>query len=826
MNRFFLLLLSLVVFLSASQAASKKLPDAGEKKIAALVKALTIDEKITMLGGTGFATKPIERLGIPSIKMTDGPVGVRWDHSTAYPVSAAMAATWDPEMVRRIGDAIAIDTKAHGRDMILGPCVNINREPQGGRNFESFSEDPYLASRMAVAYVKGVQNRKVITSTKHFACNNQEYERESVDVRVDERALHEIYLPAFKAAVEEADTWTIMASYNKINGWWATENQYLQNDVLKGMWDFQGFVVSDWGATHSSVDAANHGLDLEMPKGKFFNRTLTAAVKSDSVKSTSIDDKVSRLLRVMMKAGLFDAQADTVKADEQVQRLTTLEAARASMVLLKNDGQLLPLDANKLRTLAVIGPNADVARAGGGGSSQVNPSITVSPLEAIQKKLGVAKVRFAKGCLMEGDVTVIESSALVPAHGAPGEHGLTGEYFNNRNLEGAPVFTRTDTEIKFAWDDSPGAGIGADNFSVRWTGTVRPLVSGKYVLQTQSDDGVRLYLNGTAVIDDWHDHGMLTNSYAVELDSSHVYDVKIEFYEHGGSAGLQLGWTKPGSNLLAQAVEAATHADAAVVVVGTSSAIESEGADRKSLALPDGQEELIAAVAAANKNTIVVLQNGAALLLSGWNETVPAILEAWFAGQECGTAIADILFGDVNPSGKLPATFPKSWKDCPAYGNYPGSNGSVNYAEGLYVGYRYFDTKNVAPLYPFGFGLSYTAFTYGTSSVMPLKAATSSSFTVKAAITNSGTRAGSEVVQLYIRPVHSSVDRPMKELKRFQKIALTAGEKKTITMTLDPSAFAFYDVTTHSWKTEPGTYEILIGSSSRDIRATHSVTLQ
>jgi beta-glucosidase len=820
-----LFLLSLVPGL-VTIAASKKLSDAEEHRIEGLIKSLTLDEKIEMLGGTGFATKPIDRLGIPSIKMTDGPVGVRWDHSTAYPVSAAMAATWDTAMVRRIGIAIAIDTKAHGRDMILGPCVNINREPQGGRNFESFSEDPYLASRMAVAYVNGAQSRNVITSTKHFACNNQEIERESIDVRVGERALHEIYLPAFKAAVEEADTWTIMASYNKINGWWATENQYLENDVLKGLWDFTGFIVSDWGATHSTVNAANHGLDLEMPKGKFFNEKLTAAVKGDSVKLGVIDDKVRRLLRVMMKAGLFEKNAPRVKADEKSQRLTALEAARAAMVLLKNDGNLLPLDAKKIRTLAVIGPNAAIARTGGGGSSQVSPSVTVSPLEALTHVLGESKIRFATGCLMAGDVTVMESAALIPATGKAGEHGLTGEYFNNMNFEGTPAFTRTDAQLNFTWNESPGAGLGAENYSIRWTGKLKPPVSGKYSLQTQSDDGVRLYINGAEVINNWTDHAMTTNTYAVELDSSKLYDIKIEFYQHAGGAGLKLGWSKPGTDLLAQAVDAAAHADVAVVFAGTSPTIESEGSDRASLGLPEGQEELIAAVVKANKNTIVVLQNGAAVLMSDWNETVPAILEAWFGGQECGTAIADILFGSVNPSGKLPATFPRTWNDCAAFDNYPGSNGTVNYAEGVYVGYRFFDTKNIAPLYPFGYGLSYTTFAYGTASVTPVKAAATSSFTVSVEITNNGKRDGSEVVQLYIRPLHPSIDRPMQELKRFEKIPLNVGQKKMVTMTLDPSAFAFYDESSHGWKTEPGTYEILIGSSSRDIRSVQSVTLE
>jgi beta-glucosidase len=825
MKRLLLLLLLCIVPFFLSYAASKKLPATGEARIEALIRALTLDEKIDMLGGTGFATKPIERLGIPSIRMTDGPVGVRWDKSTAYPVSAAMAATWDTAMVHRIGEAIAIDTKAHGRDMILGPCVNINREPQGGRNFESFSEDPYLAARMAVAYVTGVQGRHVITSTKHYACNNQEYERESVNVLVDERTLHEIYLPAFKAAVEEADTWTVMASYNKVNGWWATENQYLQNDVLKGMFGFQGFIVSDWGATHSTVNAANHGLDLEMPKGEFFNKKLTAAVKADSVKVSVIDDKIRRLLRVMMKAGLFDTKAAAVTADEKAQRATALAAAQASIVLLKNDGHILPLDPAKLKTLAVIGPNADVARTGGGGSSQVNPAVAVSPLEALKTKLGSAKIAYAKGVLMAGDVTMIESSALFPAAGSPGEHGLTGEYFNNMKFEGTPAFTRTDAQINFNWDGAPGAGLGKDNFSVRWTGKLKPPMSGKFVLQTQSDDGVRLYLNGALVIGNWTDHGAITDTYAVELDSAKTYDVKLEFYQHAGSVVVQFGWSKPGANILEKAVETARLADAAIVFVGTSPSIESEGSDRKSLELPEGQAELITAVAKANKNTIVVLQNGAAILMSGWNGAVPAILEAWFGGQECGTAIADVLFGDVNPSGKLPASFPKAWSDCPAYGNYPGSNGTVNYAEGLYVGYRYFDSKNVEPLYPFGFGLSYTTFTYGKATVAPLKASTSSSFTVKTAVTNSGTAAGSEVMQLYIRPLHASVDRPMKELKRFHKVALKAGETKTVTMTLDPSAFAFYDVATHAWKTEPGTYEILIGSSSRDIRSTQEVTL-
>ncbi|MGE5315109.1 MAG: glycoside hydrolase family 3 C-terminal domain-containing protein [Acidobacteriota bacterium] len=816
----------MIILAGIACGASKNLPAAGERRIEALVNALTLEEKVALLGGTGFATKPNARLGIPSIKMTDGPVGVRWDKSTAYPVSAAMAASWDTALVHRIGVALAIDTKAHGRDMLLGPCVNINRVPQGGRNFESFSEDPYLASRMAVAYVKGVQSKKVITSTKHFACNNQEYERDFIDTRVDERTLHEIYLPAFKAAVEEADTWTIMAAYNKINGWHATEQQYLQNDVLKDQWKFQGFIVSDWGATHSTVNAANHGLDLEMPTGVFFNAKLVDAVKQDSVKLSVIDDKVRRLLRVMMKAGLFEKHPATVTAVESEQRKTALEAARASMVLLKNEGGVLPLNAAGLRRLAVIGPNAGIARTGGGGSSQVNPAVTISPLEALEKKLGAARIVHARGALMEGDVSQIESSALSPAKGSAGGHGLKAEFFNNMNLAGTPVLTRTDAAINFMWDGKPAPTVHADSFSVRWTGVLTPPVNGRYELQTSSDDGVRLYLDGKLVIDDWKDHGMQSNSYRTDLEAGRQYEVRLEFYENGGSAGIRFGWTKPGTNLLEEAVAAARNADAALVFVGTSPQIESEGFDRKSIELPEGQAELIEAVAKANPRTIVVMQNGAPVVMTSWEKSAPAVLEAWFGGQETGTAIAEILFGDVNPSGKLPSTFPKSWEDCPAYGNYPGANASVTYAEGLYVGYRHFDAKNIEPMYPFGHGLSYTTFTYGPCTVTPAGGPASSTFTVTARIANTGTRAGSEVVQLYIRPLHPSVDRPVKELKRFAKVALGPGEAKAVTLKLDASAFAFYDTASHAWKTEPGRYEILIGSSSRDIRSRQTIAVK
>ena len=698
----------------ASLSADKRADD--------LLGRMTLQEKVAMLAGaTWMESAPNERLGIPSLKMADGPVGVRsWAgpsaltnaagskmpqiFSTAFPAGVVLGASWDPEIAGRVGQALGAEVRALGRNMLLGPSVNIHRTPWAGRNFETYGEDPYLTSRLAVAYIKGMQSEGVIATVKHFAANSQEFERRTIDEKIGERALHEIYFPAFKAAVQEAGVWSVMSAYNKVNGLWCAENPYLLIDTLKKRWGFQGFVVSDWGGTHSTVDGAVAGLDIEMPGPEWVQRLLhhdettrqnftggfqapekiLPEIQSGKIPQAAVDDRVRRMLRAMFAIGIFDrTDAASVEVDTPEEIAIARAAATEGIVLLKNERGVLPIQRAKVRTIAVIGPGAAVARTGGGGSSNVRPKYAVSPLQGITQRAGKQfVVEYALGAAMEGE--------------------------------------------------------------------------------DQAKD-------------------------------------------------------KDSAALLKEATVIAANADMAVVFVGNSSKLESESHDRATLSLPAGQEELIKAVTAVNPRTVIVLLAGSPVLMDGWVGKVPALLAAWYPGQEGGHAIADILFGDANPSGKLPMTFLKEWKDSPAYGHYPGENGVVEYAEGIYVGYRHFDKHNIEPLFPFGHGLSYTTFAYSDLKVSPHE--------VSLAVRNTGSREGAEVVQLYVGDKHSSVDRPVKELKGFRRVVLKPGETKTVSFALDKSALSYYSTARHDWVAEPGTFEVLVGASSRDIRLSGKLEL-
>jgi beta-glucosidase len=697
-----------------------------DRRVADLLKRMTIEEKATMLSGSGWMeSAAIARLGIPAIKMADGPMGVRsWAGSsaitsaanaavkvetTAFPSGVAMAATWDTGLVNREGRAIAQEVKVLGRDMILGPTVNINRQPLWGRNFEGYGEDPYLSGQLGVAYIKGVQSEGVIPSLKHFAVNNEEYERHRVNVTIDERTLHEIYLPAFKAAVQEAGVWNVMSAYNKVNGVHCGESDYLLNQVLKKEFAFKGFVVSDWGSTYSTAPTVNAGMDIEMPGGPPMEKWMTsprtveagngdgwlvpekvlAEVKAGHISEATIDDNVSRILRVIFLSGIFDhPHAGGGEVDTPEERAVALQGETEGIVLLKNEGNLLPLDPTKIHSIAVIGPNAATARTGGGGSSLVRPKYAIAPLDGIKEraaKNGIA-VNYALGVGMEGED---------------------------------------------ATQDKPEARASA----------------------------------------------------------------------------------------LRDAADAAAKADVAVVVVGRYNKFESEGFDVKTMDLPAGQDELIAAVEKGNPHTVVVLNTGDPVTMTKWIDKTPALLDMWYGGQEGGHALAAILFGDANPSGKLPVTLPKRYEDNPAFTNYPGKNLEVNYAEGIYVGYRYYDTKNVEPQFPFGFGLSYTKFEYSD-----LKLRQTANFGRNFAlhfamnVRNSGSRAGTEVIQLYVHDGHSKIDRPDHELKGFQRVELQPRETKTVAFTLDRAALSYWNPKTKDWQADPGTFEVQVGSSSRDIR--------
>jgi beta-glucosidase len=825
------------------------------RDIEELIDRMTLEEKVSLLAGVDkWHTRSIARLGIPSLKMTDGSHGARTVsdddptltiQATCFPTGSALGATWNTELVRRVGEAIGEETKARGCAIILGPCVNIHRSPLGGRNFESYSEDPHLAARMAVAYVDGVQSRNVGVSVKHYALNNQEFERFTISSEAGERTIREVYLPAFAAAVKESRPWTVMCSYNRISGTYASENSYFLTDILKNEWGFDGFLISDWGAVHSTAPAANAGLDLEMPgPARFFNDALVNAANKGEVSPGVIDDKVRRILGIIDRSGAFKKPfafaGDTTDTPEH--RLLAREAAQESIVLLKNDGNILPLDRDAIKSIAVIGPNADEARIQGGGSAAVNPYYAVAPLEGIRQKCaGSVEIRHEIGCRNNRLTLPMSTEYLRPPDGDK-ESGLTGEYFNNREMSGEPVLKRLDEKFRMMLGgDSaftiPGIDTEEGHFSIRWTGTFKAPLTGIYTFGLLVDGLGSVFIDDKLVVGKGQETpGAQIISIGEEstgecnLESGRSYNIRIEYISQPDFPGwiprhVRLGCTSPlPTDSIKRAVDIAADADVALVFVGTNEEHETEGRDRPDMELPGAQVELIKAINGANKNTVVVLNNGSPLAMTGWIDSVAAVAEAWFPGQEYGNAIADVLFGDVNPSGKLPMTFPEKLEDNPAYGYYPGSKGKVEYAEGIFVGYRHYDTRNVEPLFSFGYGLSYTTFGYDNLQVPP-EMRTKKPFRITLEITNTGKMAGKEVVQLYIRDVASSLERPLKELKGFQKVALQEGQTKTVAFDIRVEDLSFYDPVKKHWIAEAGEFEVMVGSSSRDIRQHARFTL-
>lgn len=833
-RRALLLLLPLLVLAGALTVGGQKpAPPDVDARVEDLLSRMTLDEKLSMLAGTGFDTAPVPRLGIPALHMTDGPAGVRTGPATSFPAGVALAASFDPALVERVGAAIAREARAQGKNVLLAPCVNIQRAPHAGRNFESFGEDPFLAARIAVGYVRGVQSEGVMAAVKHYAANNQERERHTIDVRVDERTLQELYLPAFKAAVQEGGAWSVMAAYNQVNGAFATENEYLLNDVLKQRWGFRGLVMSDWGAVKSTVPTLRHGLDLEMPTGLFLNpAAVKRALDSGAVTQSQVDDKVSRILRAMVSLGLLDrALYEGGESDTPAHRSLTREAAREGVVLLKNERAvkneraLLPFDANKLRSVAVIGPNADVARLGGGGSAQVVPPYSVSPLEGIKRRVGNAvRVEHAPGVVALEDTDAVPAENLRTPDGK--SRGLLGEYFTNVELAGEPALRRVDAQVDFRWaTGAPAPGFPDDQFSTRWTGSLVATTSGRYSLSLSSNDGGRLYLDDRLLVDLWADHATLTGAAVVELKAGEPRRLRVEHYESRGHADARLGWRRIEDGTLSAAVETARRADVAVVFAGLSEATETEALDRPDLNLPAGQDELIAAVVRANPRTVVVLNSGGPLVPRGWLDSVPTVVQAFYLGQEGGTALAEILFGDASPTGKLPASWPRRWEDSHAYGRYPGDGGAVEYGEGLLVGYRWFDTKNVEPLFPFGHGLSYTTFVYDGLKLTRGRSDGAPFVRAEFEVRNTGARDGAEVAQVYVREERPALPRPLKELKGFSKVFLKAGERKRVAVTLPADAFSLYDPARRGWVMDAGDFTIKVGASSRDIRLEGRVRL-
>jgi beta-glucosidase len=713
-----------------------------ETEITALLAKLTLEEKVKMIhANSAFAAGGVARLGIPEVMTSDGPHGVRpeqgrnWkppvgadDAGTYLPTNNTLASTWNPALGHAFGTVLGSEANARGKDIILGPGINIVRAPLNGRNFEYLSEDPFLVSKMVVGYIQGVQSQGVSACVKHYAANNQELHRDDIDVYMSERALREIYLPGFRAAVQQGGVYSLMGSYNKFRGTYATENAYLMNTILKGEWGFKGLVMSDWGSVHDTQEALHNGTDLEMgtdlslmyhsvdqsqatastgatatPARSLYDRFFLAdpaleAIKKDPALLPVLDDKVRRILRVMYATRqLGPAKRQPGAYNTKEHQATALKVAEEGIVLLKNEGNLLPFKKT-VKTVAVIGANATRENAMGGGSGQIKAKYEITALQGIKNELG--------------------------------------------------------SQVNVTY--TPGYTIARDQ-------KADPQLIQQAVAAAKAADVV-IYVGG----------------------SIHGYD-----------------YSKWSDN-----------------------AYDAEGTDKPDMNMPFGQDELVQAVLAANPRTAVVLLGGGPIDVSAWAGQAKGILEAWYPGMEGGNALAHILFGDVNPSGKLPFTFPVKLEDSPAMklGEYPSTPGNPlkqTYKDDIYVGYRYFDTYKVAPQFAFGHGLSYTTFKYGALTVTP----GAQSATVKVTVTNSGAVAGAEVVQLYVKPGQTAVKRPEKELKAFEKVFLKPGETKTITLALPAESFKYYDEGKKGWVLAPGKFDLLVGSSSRDIRQTGSVTL-
>ena len=800
-----------------------------EKRVDSLLSQMTLDEKIEMIGGINdFFTHPIPRLGIPSLKMSDGPMGVHdYGLTTAYPAGIAVAASWDVDLAKRFGVAMGQDARARGVHFILGPGMNIYRAPMNGRNFEYFGEDPFLASRMAVAVIQGMQSQRVIATAKHFAGNNSEFARMTLSSDIDERALREIYLPAFEASVKEGHVGAVMDAYNLVNGSYMTQNVHLNNEILKKEWGFDGIDMSDWGGTHDGVAAANGGLDLEMPSPTFMNRdALLPALKDGKITVATVDDKVRRILRTAIEFGFFDQpQTDIgLPTYSQEGRQAALEVARGSMVLLKNTGNLLPLDENKVKTIAVIGPDAYPAVMSGGGSAETKPFNSVSCLEGISNRLGTkAKVLYAVDVPPLDEV--FENSEFITEPN--GEAGLKGEYFSNEELKGTPALVRTDKHVHFDWGEGSFApGEPVDHFAIRWTGYFVPKETGDYKFYTSADDGVRLYVGDDIAIDDWLPHSQTLDIASRHLEAGQPYKIRLEYFDSVSTAIVGFGVTRAEAYVGRETKPLAAKADAVIICVGFDPKTEGEGFDRP-FQLPGGQDELIRQISAVNKNVIVVVTAGGNVDMTHWIDNVPSILHAWYPGQEGGTALAQILFGDTSPSGKLPASFERRWEDNPTFHSYYPEKGSnrVSYSEGVFVGYRGYDRSGTKPLFAFGYGLSYSTFAYSKLSVTPQSGNLNEPVSVSFDVKNMGHRVAAEVAEVYVGDAHASVPRPVKELKGFAKVDLKPGETRRVTLTLNRRAFSFYDVAKKDWSAEPGDFTILVGGSSDNIQLRGKFTL-
>ncbi len=794
------------------------------ERIEKLVTELTLDEKAALTAGVDLWHGPgAERLGLPALKVTDGPSGARGEQwsgrpSANFPCGTALGATWNTELVHEVGKRLGVEARRKQAHALLAPTVNIHRHPLAGRNFECYSEDPLLSAHMAVAYITGVQSQGVGCTVKHFVANDSEFERMTISSEVDERTLREISLVPFEAAVKEAGTWALMTAYNRVNGPYCSEHAELIT-MLRDEWRFEGLIMSDWYGTHSTVPAASAGLDLEMPgPPQWFGEKLAAAVRAGEVSETALDDKVHRVLSLMERTGrLDDERPQEVCIDDPIDRAIARRAARESFVLLQNRGAALPISA-AVTSIAVIGPNADATVIQGGGSARVTPHPPVSPLAGLRARFGGAAVEVAheRGCYSFKRTPVLDDSML--------RGPLAVQYYAGRERAGDAVYEEDSARGLFTFIGPVGHGV-PEEFSIKVRGTVVAPETGEWTFTLVQVGRAKLSIDGEVIVDNWNPngrsdafmgYGSAEAAGTIALTAGEPHTVQVEFVPPRGLGGLEIGCRPPAPpDLMDRAVALARRCDAVVCVVGTDNDWESEGHDRESMALPAPQDELVRAIAAVNPNTVVVV-NAASPIEMPWADDVHAIVQAWFPGEEWGNALADVLSGDVSPSGKLPTTIPVRLEDTPAFTNYPGERGQVRYGEGLFVGYRWYDARRIEPRFCFGHGLSYTTFELGPP--------TWDGDAVHVRVTNTGSMRGAATVQCYVHDSEASVARPEQELKAFAKVWLDPGASGDLILGLDERAFAFWDIAAHAWTVEPGEFELRVGTSSRAIA--HRLTIE
>ncbi|MCH4147610.1 MAG: glycoside hydrolase family 3 C-terminal domain-containing protein [Prevotella sp.] len=782
-----------------------------------LLSKMTLEEKVSYLSGnTSFSLRAIPRLGIPIIRLADGPQGIRnfTAHSTLYPAGILTASTWNRQLAHRLGVSLGMDARARGVSILLGPGVNIYRSPLCGRNYEYFGEDPYLVSETAKEYILGVQSQGVIATIKHFCANNQEWNRHHVSSDIDERTLNEIYFPAFKKAVQEAHVGAVMNSYNLLGGVHSTENKWLNIDVLRDTWGFKGILMSDWSSVYSTVNAANNGLDLEMPKGKFFNcEKLIPCIKKGLVDEHTIDTKVRHLLTTFLKFGLLDStrQAGCYPLNNLSSRQTALAIAREGIVLLKNENHVLPL----LGRTAVMGSNANVISTGG-GSGFVSPYVVSTISDALKR-------RRKNTVLLTDDVIYTDITSQVYTDSSRKTYGFNAEYYDNQDFKGDSLF-RVDPAVDFDWGYSaPLERIPEDHFSVTWTGYYYPRTSEEIRLQIGGDDGYRVFVNDSLIVGDWGNHAYSSREVYLNFNGGEKYKIVVKYFDNVSTAKIKMRLFKLNREIIKEKLEKVENI---VYCTGFNSDVEGEGFDR-SFSLPDYQNNMIRQLAETGKKIIVVLNAGGAVNMSSWLSKTQAVLMAWYTGQEGGTALADILLGKISPSGKLPISMESRWEDNPCFENYYVNVGNkecktVEYREGIFVGYRGYDKSGIKPLFPFGYGLSYTTFKYSN---LKIEKYDSVSVKVSFDITNTGNMDGKEASQLYVHECNPIVPRPEKELKGYDKVFIPKGESRHIEIKLQSDAFAYYDVASHQFKINHGIFEIRVGTSSADTPLVASVML-